>query len=72
MIIALTIGLFLSVAYSAFLTVLFIGQAHLLQKLEKDQRTMFNFISDLITPGRFSVAYVPKKDAPSKPPARSN
>ena len=68
----LVIGLFLSVTYSAFLTVLVIGQGRLLMRLEKDQRTMFNFISDLITPGRFSVAYVPKKAPDRKPPSPSN
>ena len=59
-------------AYCAFLTVIVLGQAQLINRLDKDQRTLMNFIAELCTPGNFSVAYVPKKSEARKPPGNAN
>lgn len=48
-------------SYSAFLTILLWGVMHTARKNEKDIRVLADFIGALCTPGKFEIAFVPKK-----------
>lgn len=48
-------------SYAAFLTILLWGVMHTVRRNEKDIRVLADFIGALCTPGKFEIAFVPKK-----------